>query len=84
MIDRKLVWLHFQAKLVEFINLDELAENKKFNHDGDDKVGWAYITAKGFSVKGVIETVHDENEKRGVSIEEVGEESILRRKKTVI
>ena len=40
--------------------------------------------AKGFAVKGVLENVHDENEKKGVSIEEIGEESILRRKKTII
>ena len=78
MVDRKLVWLHFSAKLVEFISLEDLADID------DTKVRWAYITAKGFSVKGVIDSVHDENEKKGVSIDEVGEESILRRKKTVI
>ena len=37
-VDRKLVWLNFHAKLVEFIDLDEL---KQQSGTDQDFVGWA-------------------------------------------
>lgn len=86
-VDRKLVWLDFAKKLVQFIDLDLLkgSVSHPVKHSMSDQdqptLRWSKAHCRGFTVREVLQGISPEDfRNRGVTIDEVAESSVLRMK----
>ena len=83
MVEDKLVWLDFERKLVQHIDLGALqAGNNHPVAKEDGKVTWHLASSPGFTVREIFSSFSQEDYRiQGVQINEIKDTSVLRTKK---
>ena len=75
MVDSKLIWLEFESKLIQYVEIDSLFR------ENEAGICWTLKLIHGFTVRDLLTGFSQEDYRtEGVSIDEISEESILRKK----